>query len=273
MADKMRAVARSMGMDVYRHVAGGRRLPFLVRRLRAIGPMRPATGSFLVPLDPSTSFVGFSYHPDGWNPHVKTLHEFIANDSLTYEQSSLYRLHQQFQPTTLQELFLGDMEVPAGPLHRLPVARELFRYIWCLSPKSIAGPVRESRGHHYFGPLSKERGTHEFESLLRTYRSIRDRGFQPEAHGPVRGYFLADGDEYRFVVGSGNHRLAVLRVLGFTEFEAHINASHPAVIHRDELAMWGTEVGGPFEPGTAERLFDALFHGDGDAKARSLGIN
>ena len=82
---------------------------------------------------------------------------------------------------------------------------------------------------------------------------------------------MAD-DEYRFVVGTGNHRLAVLRVLGPARIPAALLDSHPAVIDRARIDSWSTDHGGPFAPGTAEVLFEKLMSESGRAKARHLGL-
>ena len=140
-----------------------------------------------------------------------------ADPALTYEESSLWRLHQTFRPTTLQEIFLEDDDEPMKPLSDLPPTRRLFRYIWAINPALIRKATdseASGSGHHYFGPMPEEKGQAQFDRLIDTYRSIEREGFKPDVYGPIMGYFLADDSRYRFVVASGNHRLAALKVLG-----------------------------------------------------------
>ncbi len=286
----LHTVARRLGFDVYHHMAGGRRFPFRIWSLPAVGPIQPTrvlNGSILalgivgialgfeVDLEQCTSFVGFSYSGGGWNPHVATLEEFARNPALTYEESSLYQLHQVFQPTNLQEVFLEDESGDMEPLSGLPPSRALFRYIWAVSPALIDKTGRsrgEKIGHHYFGPISEEKGRAQFDRLIGTYRSIQREGFDPDKYGPIMGYFLADDTTCRFVVGSGNHRLAALKVLGYTRVPVQLTKTHPAVVHRDRLDTWTVERGGPFESDTARALFEKLLHEDGMQKARNLGV-
>ena len=287
----MHAVARRLGFDVYNQMAGGRRLPFRIWALPGVGPLQPHTpiihGSlfalgavgvalgFEVDLAACTSFVGFSYAEGGWNPHVATLEEFVRNPSLTYAESSLWELHQVFRPTTLQEIFLEDVDEPMKPLSDLPPSRRLFRHIWAVSPAIIRKVTRSNggpSGHHYFGPMPEEKGQAQFDRLIDTYTSIEREGFKPDQYGPIMGYFLADDSRYRFVVASGNHRLAALKVLGHTRVPVRLTKTHPAVVHRSRLDTWTVEKGGPFDHDTAHVLFDKLLHEDGLEKALNLGM-
>ncbi|MGH8949708.1 MAG: hypothetical protein ACRDXF_12670, partial [Acidimicrobiia bacterium] len=179
------AVARRLGFDVYNHMAGGRRFPFRVWALPGVGPLQPHTpilhGSLLalgdvgvalgfeVDLEHCTSFVGFSYGSGGWNPHVAALDEFRRNPALTYEESSLWQLHQVFRPANLQEIFLEGTEEPMKPLSDLPPTRRLFRHVWALSPALIREATKSDArpsGHHYFGPMPEEKGRAQFDRLI-----------------------------------------------------------------------------------------------------------
>jgi hypothetical protein len=227
-----------------------------------------------VDIDSCTSFPGFSYRSGGWNPHVATLEEYVRSPDLTYEESTLCRRYNNFIPRTLQELFLENESAPMHPLDQLPAVRRLFRYIWAVNQAVIGrvGHDEVGTGHNYFGPSTPERGKEQFDRLIRTFRSIEAEGFRPDEYGPVKGYFLADNDTFRFVVGSGNHRLAALKVLGQKSVTVGLTRTHPAVIHRSHLDSWATENGGPFAAETAHALFDKLLTEDGLVKARNLGL-
>jgi len=288
---RVHALARRLGTDVYHHMAGGRRFPLRLWRIPSVPPLvcgktgllapflavaAAAVSGFEIELEHCTSFVGFSYSGGGWNPHVATLEEFVRNPALTYEQSSLYRLHQAFVPTNLQELFVENQAGVLEPLGDLPPDRQLFRYVWAISPalitKSTSGGHHDPAGHHYFGPMPADKGEAQFARLIATYQSIEREGFQPDRYGPIMGYFLADDDSYRFVVGSGNHRLAALKVLGHTKVRVALTRTHPAVVHRSRLDTWTVDQGGPFQRDTAYALFDKLLSEDGMTKARNLGL-
>lgn len=277
----VRGIARRFGFDFYRHMAGGRRMPLRLKPIREVGlpsldAHRAAPKVFDMDLEHCTSLAGFSYRSGGWNPHVATLEEFAADRSLGYEGSSLHRLLHTFVPETLQEIFLEDREEPMAPLFRLPAERRLYRYVWTLSPRLVAKADATSKGdlhgHHYFGPMPDERGRAQFHRLLDTFLSIEREGFDPERYGYPTGYFVADDSSYRFVVGAGNHRLAALKILGFSTVPVSLSRSHPAVIHRRDLPSWTVAEGGPFAPETAQALFEKFMTEDGSTKARNIGV-
>jgi hypothetical protein len=253
-------------------------IPIRIWSIPSVGSLHPDSrrllGSFDVDIDVCTSFPGFSYRTGGWNPHVATLEEYLSSPDLTYEESTLCRLYNNFIPRTLQELFLEGESTPMRPLDELPAVRRLFRYIWAVNPAVISkvGKDEVGTGHNYFGPGTPQRGKAQFDRLIRAFKSIEAEGFRPEAYGPVKGYFLADDTSYRFVVGSGNHRLAALKALGHTSVTVGLTRTHPAVIHRSHLDSWDIENGGPFAADTARALFEKLLNEDGLVKARNLGL-
>ena len=279
LGNQLRRLARRLGYDVYRHMAGRRRIPLRVRRQIPIGPITRETRGipefFEVEVARCTSFAGFPYDPGDWNPLVATLREYEADPSLSYERSSMRRLHRGFQPGTLQEMYFGSsVEEPLYPLCDLNPVRAIYRYIWDTSPSQIDLVRKQRPGRsesYYFGPVSEERGRAEFERLVEAFRSIRGEGYAPERYGYVTGYLLGDQSTFRFVIGSGNHRLAALAALDVPIVRVRLH-SHPAVIHRSQLSSWTTEHGGPFDPRTAQLLFDEMLKGSGRVKAERLGL-
>lgn len=259
-------------------MAGGAAVPFRIWRIPRVppldspGPSLPK--SFEVDLESCTSFAGFSFRSDGWNPHVETVKALMDDPGLEFAESPLATLYERFRPTTLQELFVEDADAPLEPLSFIPTTRAGFRYVWALSPSRLRQISQQAtpEGHHYFGPQSSEGAVRQFERLRDLVVSISERGFRPEGYGPIGGYFLVAGDQYRFVVGTGNHRLAVIRVLGPDRFPASLLDSHPAVIDRARIESWSTDHGGPFAPGAPEVLFDKLMFETGLGKARFLGL-
>lgn len=274
-----RQIAWRFGYEVHEQMRGARRIPVRVRRAQPVGPLRTSgravPTSFEVDVDRCTSFLGFSFSRRGWNPLVATLREYEADPSLAYEASSLARTHELFQPATLHEVFL-DTSVPAPfePLGDIGSDRRFYRYIWQASPALVAAArAAEPRysPNYSFGPLEPAKAADEFDRLIGTYISIRDKGYRPDTYGHVTGYFVGDDRGHRFVVGSGNHRVAALAVLGIDRMPARLH-SHPAAIHRDQLPLWMPEHGGPFPAPTAAALFELLLDGDGSARADRLQL-
>lgn len=273
---RARQLSWHLGYEIHDHLDGGRHIPVRLRRVHPVGPLCSAERSVPtrigVDIQRCTSFLGQAFSAEGWNPLVATLRQFEANPDLSYEDSALARVHQRFLPETLQDLFFPGSTKPYEPLNALGVNRRYYRYVWRISPATATNvSYRKFSPNYSFGPIQPSKGRAEFERLIKTYLSIRDHGYQPKTHSYVTGYFIGDDTDHRFVIGSGNHRVAALAVLGAKCMEAELH-SHPASVHRDQLPLWTRAKGGPFSMSTAEALFDHFLHGDGNAIADHLQL-
>lgn len=273
---RVRQFSWRLGYDIHDHLRGGRRIPVRLRRVQPVGPLRSAEGplpaKIEVDIERCTSFLGLAFSAKGWNPLVATLRQFEDNPDLSYEDSVFAQVHQRFLPQTLKDLFFPGSPELYEPLNALEVDRRYYRYVWKISPAMVVAAKPGTFSPNYsFGPLEPSRGQAEFDRLIKTYLSIRDHGYQPKSYSYVTGYFLGDGANHRFVIGSGNHRVAALAVLGGERMEVQLH-SHPASIHRDQLSLWTRAKGGLFSMSTAEALFDHFLHGDGSAMAEYLKL-
>lgn len=234
--------------------------------------------SFEVDLDRVTTPCGFSYAPDGWHPYRETLEQLIAEPDLAYGRTALCRYYERFQPTTVQEALLEDVAEPLEPLSSWPPLLALFKHLWELTPRSVAkildAPHLTKGARQQFGPQPAEFGLFQVDRIWQTYLSVRDQGYRPEAYpdGYLAGYFLVRDGDYRFMVFSGNHRLAAFRALGVTRLVARIQRGHPPVIDADWIEQWAAGRYGVLPAPVARRLFDKLFEETGRPKARTLGL-
>ncbi len=273
---RVRQFSWRLGYEIHDHLRGGHQLWRGLRRVQLVGPLRCSgrllAGPIEVDVERCTSFLGLAFSTQGWNPLVATLRQYEANPDLVYEDSVFAQVHQRFLPQTLRDLFFPGSAQPQAPLNTLGVDRRYYRYIWKVSPQMAAGAKPGTFSPNYsFGPLDPSQGQAEFDRLIKTYLSIREHGYQPKRYNYVTGYFLGDDANYRFVIGSGNHRVAALAVLGTERMEVQLH-SHPASIHRDQLSLWTPAEGGLFPIPTAEALFDRFLHGDGSVLADHLGL-
>ena len=121
----------------------------------------------------------------------------------------------------------------------------------------VNSSIRRDRrsANYYFGPHSEQSGALEFERLRMVLSSIRKSGYEPRLHPPMTGYFVTSGGEYSFVVGSGNHRMAVLAALGIKTAVVELH-SHPAIIDESDLHRFTTAGGCAWEPPAARQVFE-----------------
>jgi hypothetical protein len=275
---------RQRGYEVIRS-AGHRSTSFRIQRVTLPGGVRPACsrpdGTFLVDVARMTTDCGFSFAPGGWHPFVRTLEEYTRDPGLVYDASTLHRLHERFQPQSVQDLLLEEITTPVQPLSEWPPIRRLFRRVWALTPWLAERELRTERARPgrgrtwlYFGPTPEDFRREEFDRLTGVYDNIRHHGYRAAlaATSPINGYFLKRGGDYRFVVLNGNHRVAVLAHLGIREVPVVIRVGHPSVVDEDRLDQWSLARGGLYPRGVAALLFEKMFSETGCDKAARLGL-
>lgn len=253
-----------------------RKLPEMIYK----GPGDPYFTPIKIDISAVTSRVGFSYAKDGWHPFVQTLKEYAEDTDLKYEDSALARLYTQFRPGNVQEVLLDHINQPLKPFCDWPPTNELIRGVWSLNRQSVGFYLKlfqyrpKSHGWIFFGPHDQEYGEREFHRLISVYKSIKDKGYQSELTNaePVNGYFLKKNSQFRFVLLQGNHRVSVLKSLGYSEVNVLIRQGHPAVVDWDDLHRWTQEGGGIYPSFLVRNLFESLFNSSGREKARRYGL-
>jgi hypothetical protein len=231
-----------------------------------------------VDLDKVTTPCGFSYHRDGWHPYRETLRELIERPDLPYGETTLCRFYEGFQPQSVQEVLLEEVEEPLEPIATWPPLLYLFKHVWELTPRHVAAilraPEEHKGGRQQFGPQPPAFGQTQVERLWRVYESVRRVGYRPGRYPDdyLTGYFLVRGDDYRFMVFNGNHRLAAFKELGIERVRARPHRGHPPVVDADRLDRWSEGRYGVLPADVCRQLFDKSFDELGRAKAQRLGL-
>jgi hypothetical protein len=244
------------------------------------GVERVGDTRFLVDVDRITTYCGFSLADVGWHPFLELLGEYDHDRDLRYEDSVLYRLYERFTPATVAAAVFVT-SYPRAPLDRMPAEHEVMKRLWQLDRRTVHDltaraphtPILD--GHaRYFGPKTPAAGREHFDRVIDLYESVKRHGYHPARFGGgrPRGYFLTRGDDYRFVMSRGNHRVPALRLLGIQQIVATCRVHHPPVVDEAELTRWSLEKGGVYSLEIAQELFDAMFSATGRERARSLGL-
>lgn len=278
-------IARTFGLEPVGEVRRGWNISdykfhsrFLPRENNEKGD--PYFKPFEIDISSVTTRVGFSFLEDGWHPFVQTLKEYSENPHLRYRDSTLAVLFEKFRPLSVQEVLLDNLTIPVKPLCDLPPENAILSRLWELNQFSLTRFLdqkelkKEPVGWIYYGPHDEAYGAKEFERLTGIYNSIRKYGYRSAAKSSeaLNGYFLKEGEELRFVLLHGNHRVSALKALGYSKIKVVIRKGHPAVVNRKELRKWTYEKGGIYSQDLAEKLFDSLFYGSGREKAKRLGL-
>lgn len=132
--------------------------------------------------------------------------------------------------------------------------------------------VGTEEGCKYFGPVSSRKGRIEYESLCRTFESIKFDGFKRDSgfDGDIGGFLLRRDEDYRLVVSYGHHRLAAVAALEYETIPAKI--VHPVVVCRRDAPYWSQVKRGAWTQDEAVRCFDLLFDFDSRTWAQKRGL-
>ena len=216
---------------------------------------------FEVELDKCIDLYGAGY-TDDFQHFVAVLNEYAGNPELKYEDSVLNTYYERFQPRNAEEaLFIKQGRAP-----RLRHGWIGYPWLWDRSLKVVFDPSPgETRpgGNHHFGPNTDEFGEAEFKRLVPLYNILKEQGYHPElfADGYISGYLLVKGDDYRFVVTEGQHRMAVLAALGYEKIRCRFSnqPQYPHVVLWEDVKKWPQVANGVYSRNLALKIFERFF--------------
>lgn len=224
--------------------------------------------AFDVPIAACVYPYGASYDPTRWHPFTAALRQHRDRTGpSSYATSVLRRYYAEFRPATLLELlFAPDLvaDHQEATLARLcPRDYEpILPWSGSLHPPHGETGLGVEHGHQGFGPVSDTKGRLEFQRLTDVWASLTRDGFDPARAGGITGTFVVRGDAYRFVVGSGFHRLAALSVLGAVSVRVQFEAHHLRGVHAEVAGRWPLVRRGVFDVDLARAFVDQLFDRD-----------
>lgn len=253
----------------------GGALPVTLYRYRLPRGLRWAggPGRLEVPLDRVTTATGFSYALHGWHPHVETLRRLADGDDP--DRTPLGRLYAAFHPRTVQEAVCDDRRDPIPGLHDVPLVRGQLRDLWNPhGPRRARSAGELDRPGLYWGPASPAHVAAEIDRTLTVLRSMRRDGVRDDGPGrhAITGYLLVRGDDYRFVLHEGHHRVAALAALHHERAGVYLSIRHPPVVAEHALDRWTSGRRPRYTPATAQLLFTRIFESTGYEKAARLGL-
>ncbi|MDV2583344.1 hypothetical protein [Alkalibacillus haloalkaliphilus] len=224
-----------------------------------------SSSSFVeVEIDRCCDWQGLYCSDEGWHYFRAVLQEYKENPKLKYEKSILKIYYKKYQPQTLLEcLFYGEENQ-----YEHLVTNELLELPWGIRFKS------PDKNHQHYGPNSKSFGEKEINRIINVYESISTEGYQPEKYkdGYIRGFYLRRGDDYRFMITGGQHRLAALKELGYESIVVKIHVKDKRVVDRKDVKNWKNVREGMYNEELALKVFDQFFDQNGREKAEKIGV-
>jgi hypothetical protein len=238
-----------------------------------------STGAMMVPIDKMMNRAAYPYGSHGWHPFVAALRQMLDEPALAYRQTVLASYYERFAPRSVHDFLLDGLDVRRSTLATWPAVNPLID-VWAVTEKHVqefqgkmsdGSPLPHSQ---YRGPADEADGALHLTRCLDVHASLVEHGYRP-APGIERfitGYFLTRDDDWRFVVGHGNHRVPAMSVLGYTEIPVTFRQSHLPVVAEERLHRWTTAHGGLLEPDEVRAVFDRFFSDDSRNRATALGL-
>lgn len=180
------------------------------------------------PLDDCVIYNGFSFGERSWHPFVAAAKEKLMTPSQKYHGSILEHFYQTWCPTNAFDALIGLTNGPdflkSYPAHTMhfpwlepcPEARRRVIEKIILSENKLHGgkKITISEGYGLQGPVSIAKGELEYGRLTSILASISKKGID-RSFGDPTAQVLKRGDEYRFRISHGHHRIAAAAALGY----------------------------------------------------------
>lgn len=231
--------------------------------------------NFLVPVAACRNYALFGFGETAFDAWQQTARQLAAAPETPAGDTVLARFARTFRPQTAAELLFSSpsVDVPeSSPLWQLKTSE--YMYFWPWSPGLRRWPTNVPQDLRLYnhGPLGDRILELEVWRLKRLVRSIGRNGYQPTGADSIRGVLFMLGDELRFVIAAGFHRVAVLAALGHDEVPVELASGQQRLMSLDQLRTWPLVRQGVFSADLADLLVERLFAEDGSEMAARLGL-
>lgn len=250
-----------------------------VERERAVDPLAAVylrgTPDFFVPVSTFRNYTLFGFGSKGFDAWQETARQLAAEPDTPVGDTVLARFSKAFRPETAAERLFSSprADVPeSSPLWDIKTLE--FRPFWPWSPEVRPWPAQVPAdlrlANH--GPLGDRILQLEVWRLKRLVASLKADGYRPPPTDTIRGVFLMLGNETRFIIWGGFHRVAALAALGHDEIPVQLAGGLHRLMSLDQLHTWPLVRQGVFSPDLADLLVERLFSEDGSEMAARLGL-
>jgi hypothetical protein len=179
--------------------------------------------------------------------------------ALDHGHYALEEFYRHMQPSSLVDWHSVETERQedrAVPAWEVPWIQRIDR----LAPPGEAG-LDASHGVSFYGPVSPQKVTLEYERLSGLRRRIVSDGYRPDLFGDVDGYFmLDDGNDFRFFVRGGKHRAAVLASLERKYMPVAFKQDWPRLVRLADSSSWPLVADGTLSENSARAVFLSYFN-------------
>ena len=196
----------------------------------------------------ATSIFGCCFGDDGWHHLRQTLEEYDENPKRDIKETTMWKFLKNFCPQSISTMAGIGSEDP------LP----LFVYPWSRSDTTHKDP----RNSRFCGPSTDSFLEDEYRRTLSLYEEIKSQGYTPRKypHSMISGTFLISlNGEKRFIVMQGNHRMAVMAHLGYSEILVRANTGTIPFVDERKIKTWPNVRNGRCSVKHAGEVFEYFF--------------
>ena len=152
-----------------------------------------------------SKFIGYNgvFIYEGQAPLLKTAIEIYRNPEINIEESFLYNFYKKFQPQNYGELY---------KLSNKNSLKKISSHI-DFKPWIHDFPNYDKKSKGIFGPIDKIEIQHRIIRIKNLFANIEKYGYVSNERDIIKGYLLLMKNDYKFLVTSGHHRIAVLKTI------------------------------------------------------------
>lgn len=218
-------------------------------------------------------YLGFECTFESKSPFIQTLREYAEGHHTTYAGSVLEKYYKTFQPQNVAGLMGLDQNqcnsvlINTPAMGEIPVwnsgdpQAELKRRKWQIEQDNLLHGYnyKADEGDPFYGPVSERKGTLEFTRLIKTYHSIKEKGYTVSQNNSIKGVILKAEEGWRCQILAGQHRIAALAALGFDNVAVLIG--NEGIIRREDAEWWPMVQENIISEKQALWVFDRIFEG------------
>lgn len=203
----------------------------------------------------ATSIFGCSFGDEGWHHLRQTLKEYDENPKREIKETAMWKFLKNFCPSGISKCVNLEYENP------LP----LFVYPW-IDLSNLGEKPKDPKSSRFCGPSSDEFVKNEYHRTISLYKEIKSHGYKPYEYpnSLIGGTFLISrGGEKRFIVMQGNHRMAVMAHLGYSEILVRANTGTIPFVDERKIKTWPNVRNGRCSVEHAREVFNYFFQENG----------
>ncbi len=208
------------------------------------------------------------------NPFVETIIDYSKGIKPEYNSSAIHKYYEKYQPQNAAEVLRveGNEVLTGSPSigyvfpwdsYTLEETIKKRERVALSENCEMGSELGLSYGYTDFGPVHYKKGEIEFNRLVKTYESIKKKGYIEKPYlsdGGIRGYFLVDKDSWCFIVKAGKHRAYALSALGADYVPIILDQSVGPVVQKGDILQWAQVINRTFTEKEASLFVDNVLN-------------